>query len=102
MVEHQRTPDVEGELASKEMLRLVLDRLQTSLSIKGLEMFHRLVLADEPVAGVCRDTGLSEEAVYAWRSRLARLARDIAREILGEQIAPPNVLPSGTSGEQAR
>jgi DNA-directed RNA polymerase specialized sigma24 family protein len=77
--------DVEPQVASREQLALLGERVREELSPRGLELFHRLLVEEESVESVCRTTGMSADAVYAWRSRLGKLVRKIAAEIAGSQ-----------------
>lgn len=74
-------PDFEARLATREQLELLVDRVREALSPLGLEMFERLVVQEEAVESVCAATGMSADAVYAWKSRIGKLVRKIAREI---------------------
>lgn len=78
----------EPRLESRELLEALLDRLRESLSPRGLELFHRLVVRQEDVERVCAATGMTREAVYAWRSRLSKLVRKLASEL--ENEVPPS------------
>lgn len=60
--------------ASREQLQLLLDRLTEELSPQGRHLFDLLFLRELPCEEVTRQTGMSPDAVYAWRSRLRRLA----------------------------
>lgn len=86
-------------VASRQTLTLLLDRLRESLSPRGLELFYRLMVHQESVASVCESTGMSTDAIHAWRSRLARLARKIANEIEAEKelVTGRHNVPSGSS-----
>lgn len=66
--------------ASREELTLLLHRLTEELSPLGRHLFDLLFLRELPCEEVTRLTGLSPDAVYAWRSRLRRLARRILDE----------------------
>jgi len=47
---------------------------------------------EEPIRQVCETTGMTPDAVYAWRSRLAKLARQLAREMgAASAVATPHV-----------
>jgi RNA polymerase sigma-70 factor (ECF subfamily) len=81
-------PDFEARLATREQLELLVDRVREALSPLGLEMFERLVVKEEAVESVCAATGMKADAVYAWKSRLGKLVRKIAREIA---ISDPHV-----------
>jgi RNA polymerase sigma factor (sigma-70 family) len=61
--------------ASREALRLLLDHLRQELSPLGRHLFDLLFLRELTLPEVTSATGLSADAVYAWRSRLRRLAR---------------------------
>lgn len=81
-------PDFEARLATREQLELLVDRVREALSPLGLEMFERLIVKEEAVESVCEATGMKPDAVYAWKSRLGKLVRKIAREI---SISDPNI-----------
>lgn len=66
--------------ASREQLRHLLNRLTEELSPLGRHLFDLLFLRDLPFEEVVRRTGMSPDAVYAWRSRLRRLARRLLDE----------------------
>jgi RNA polymerase sigma-70 factor (ECF subfamily) len=80
--------------ASREMLQSLLLQVTSKLSPRGQEMFWRLLVREEPVQAVCESTGMTPEAVYAWRSRLARLAR----ELIAEQTAESTPLAAASRG----
>lgn len=81
-------PDFEARLATREQLTLLVDRVREALSPLGLEMFERLVVKEESVEAVCAATAMKPDAVYAWKSRIGKLVRKIAREIA---ISDPNI-----------
>lgn len=66
--------------ASREELELLLQRLTEELSPLGRHLFDLLFVQELPLAEVVAQTGMSPDAVYAWRSRLRRLARRLLRE----------------------
>lgn len=66
--------------ASREQLRHLLHRLAEELSPLGRHLFDLLFLRELPFEEVTRQTGMSPDAVYAWRSRLRRLARRLLEE----------------------
>jgi RNA polymerase sigma-70 factor (ECF subfamily) len=90
-------PDFEARLATREQLELLVDRVREALSPLGLEMFERLVVQEEPVESVCASTGMSADAIYAWKSRIGKLVRRIARDIA---ISEPHV--SVSDGKASR
>jgi DNA-directed RNA polymerase specialized sigma24 family protein len=89
------TADAELGVASREHLRVLAERLRVELSPRGLEMFQRLVVDEESVESVCASTGMTADAVYAWRSRIGKLARRLSREISASE---PN-LPAEPASE---
>lgn len=76
-------PGPEEIAASREHLALLLDRLYEELSPLGWRMFELLFVQDLSQAEVEAVSGLSADAVYAWRSRLRRLARKLEAELSG-------------------
>jgi DNA-directed RNA polymerase specialized sigma24 family protein len=75
------TPDAEAPVAARELFGRIFARLQQELSPQGLELFQMLLVEERAVEDVCAATGLSRDAVYAWRSRLPKLVRRLASEI---------------------
>jgi RNA polymerase sigma-70 factor (ECF subfamily) len=66
--------------ASHEAVDRLLGRLQESVSPLGWRVFSLLYIQERTVADVEGETGLSAAAVYAWRTRLRRLARTLLAE----------------------
>jgi DNA-directed RNA polymerase specialized sigma24 family protein len=83
--ESERGP--ERIAASKEALAAVIEALRGRLSDQGLAMFQWLYVEGRSVEEVCALAETSEGAVYAWRSRLGKLARQIAHEVLSDRGA---------------
>jgi RNA polymerase sigma factor (sigma-70 family) len=79
---------LEQRMASRETLLMVLDQLQLSLAPRSLDLFERLFLKEESVESISASTGLSRDAVYAWRSRLGKLARKAAKKAIAEHQSP--------------
>lgn len=73
----------EDQAASRDVLRRLLSRLEEQLSPLGRQLFDLLYLRERSVGEVQSDTGLSPDAIYAWRSRLRRLAHRARRELEG-------------------
>lgn len=69
--------------ASREQLRLLLDRLREELSPLGWRLFDLLFVREMSLPEVKAESGLSDDAVYAWRSRLRRLAQRLLAEMSG-------------------
>ena len=74
-------PNPEVVAASREQLRLLLDRLDEELSPLGQFMFQLLFVQEMSSEETMAASGLSAAAVYAWRSRLRRLARELQAEM---------------------
>lgn len=90
---------LEARLATREQLELLVDRVREALSPLGLEMFERLVVQEEAVESVCAATGMSADAVYAWKSRIGKLVRRIARDIA---ISDPSISVSEAKASPRR
>lgn len=72
--------------ASREHLALLLDRLREELSPLGWRLFQLLFIQELSQAEVEVASGLSADAVYAWRSRLRRMARKLLAEMSGNAV----------------
>ena len=68
-------------VASRELFAHVLERLRAELSPKGYALFIALIVEERGVEEVCKETGMSADALYAWRSRLTRLVRSLVRDV---------------------
>jgi len=79
--ERRDTGGPEVRVESRELLERLLDRLKAELSPKGLWLFTLLFVRERTVPEVRAETGMSDAAVYAWRSRLAKLSRRLAAEL---------------------
>lgn len=67
------TPETEATETSS--LNALMDELRNTLSDQGWQLFQLLYVQDMSVSDVTGETGLSNDAVYAWRSRLRKAAR---------------------------
>lgn len=76
--------DPETQAASRQELRLLLERLREELSPLGWRLFDLLLIRGRGVEEVERATGMSRDALYAWRSRLRHLARRLRQELRSE------------------
>jgi RNA polymerase sigma-70 factor (ECF subfamily) len=74
--------------ASREQLRLLLEGLRERLSPFGRHLFELLFVQELSLTETMARTRLSADAVYAWRSRLRRLARDLLAELSGKAESP--------------
>lgn len=73
--------DPEHETVARQSLRHLLDRLQATVSPQGWHIFRLLFVEERTVADIEDSVGLSTDAVYAWRSRLRKLARRLWQEM---------------------
>ena len=76
------SPD--AQVSSRQELAALLDLLRARLSPQGLSMFQMLCVEEQSAEEVCAATGLSADAVYAWRSRLGKLVRALHAELVSE------------------
>lgn len=79
--------DPEAQAASRQELRLLLERLREELSPLGWQLFDLLLIRGRGVEEVERATGMSRDALYAWRSRLRRLAKRLRQQMRSETDA---------------
>lgn len=82
--------------ASREHLSLLLDRLREEVSPQGRRLFDLLFVQEMSLPEVRSASGLSDDAVYAWRSRLRRVARKILAEMSGKTAAPRKTWRGGS------
>ena len=75
---------IDALVDSRMALEQLLDRMRAVLSPRGLELFHRLYVDDEPIDGVATTMGMTREAIYAWRSRMGKLLQRLALEAARE------------------
>lgn len=78
----------EPRVASKELLTAILLRLPLELSAQGQQLFELLLVEERPVDEVGRLTGLKPDAVYAWKSRLGKRIRTLAKALEAESETP--------------
>lgn len=83
--------DPERLTASRQQLRRLLERVQEELSPLGWQLFELLFLKEMEVTEVQEITSMSSAAIYAWRSRLRRLARRLEKELVSERRPPPRI-----------
>lgn len=83
----------ETEVIQRGDLGALLDRLRESLTPLGWTLFDLLYLKDMSVKEVGMATGMSGDAVYAWRSRLRKQVRTLHADL--NQIS----LPAADAGE---
>jgi DNA-directed RNA polymerase specialized sigma24 family protein len=79
------TPSHETGVATRQMLERIAERLREKLTPQGRHYFQLLYVEARPVQIVSQETGVSTEALYAWRSRLGKLLRDLRDELSAEE-----------------
>ncbi len=67
----------ERRRAAKEMLDVVLERLQSELSPYAWQLFELLYIEEREVEEVCRILSMRRDAVYQQRHRLRQKVRDL-------------------------
>jgi DNA-directed RNA polymerase specialized sigma24 family protein len=93
--------EVDGRVYSRQVLAQLLERLSAELTPRGLALFHLLFVEERSVEATCAETGLSTDAVYAWRSRLGKVAARLVAEIRKGPPSDPS-LALRTPGEEPR
>ncbi|HEY2513459.1 MAG TPA: sigma-70 family RNA polymerase sigma factor [Polyangiaceae bacterium] len=95
---HAGAPEM--EVSSRELGVRLLDGLRAELTPRGLDLFHQLLVEEQPVESVCAKSGMTADAVYAWRSRLVKLVRRLAGELgLASGVSDAAPSPRKTEGE---
>jgi RNA polymerase sigma-70 factor (ECF subfamily) len=71
----------ESEAISRDMVMALALAVQARLTPKAAELFDLLFIKALPNEEVNQLTGLSIDAIYAWRSRLAKQVKEIVAEL---------------------
>jgi RNA polymerase sigma-70 factor (ECF subfamily) len=66
---------------SRDLLLKLLDRLHAELSPRGYQLFCLLCVDERPPSDVCDLMGISLDALYAFRSRVAKTVRRLAMDL---------------------
>lgn len=90
----------EPKLESRELLAKMLERMRQTLSPRGLSIFEALIVRERPPEEVARSQDISVEAVYMWRSRLRKTARDIEAELSLPSVPHASPSPSMVGGNR--
>jgi RNA polymerase sigma-70 factor (ECF subfamily) len=77
--------DLEAAVAARQHLQQLGQRLQTELSPRAARLFVLIFVEQRSVDTIMSETGMSAEAIYAWRSRLTKTLRRMADE--GERVS---------------
>lgn len=76
-----RSSEPEGQAISSQLLLRMTQKLAPQLSDVGEKMFDYLFLQGLSVTEICDKAKMSEDAVYAWRSRLRKKLKVCIEEI---------------------
>lgn len=91
----------EEAVASRELLELVVERLERKLSPLGYQVFRMLLVEDRSTREIAEETGLTPAAIYTWRHRLVAAARTILADTELDP-AGPNGIPKQDSPRHGR
>lgn len=83
---------------SRDLLERLATELRARLTETGFEMFYRLYVWEQTPKEIEDQTGMRLEAIYQWRTRLAKRAREVRSELLGSD----NTHGPATSHEKTR
>ena len=72
---------LERDVGNREMLQLLLARLEQELSPLGRQVFDLVWRQQKPTEQVCAELGLTKDAAHAWRSRIMKRARALRGEL---------------------
>ncbi len=81
----------ESETISRDMLDALATAVRAKLTPKGNEVFELMFMRGLPAEEVASASGLSIDAVYAWKSRLTRQVKEILADLAA---VPPSVPPT--------
>lgn len=76
---------VEPQIASRQFLSRMLERLRQELSPRGFALFEQLVVKERSVDDVAEQFGMSIAAIYTFRNRLKQTAHTIAQDLRGPE-----------------
>ena len=81
--------DEGSRVESRDLLNAVLDRALATFDERGLLLFQRILVDEAPIETVAREMKTSSAALYMWKSRFAKLVREIADQLGGEPAERP-------------
>lgn len=85
----------EAIVGTTQLYDSILARLRAELSPKGLELFQLLVVEEQPIEELCATTGMTRDALYAWKSRLLKQVKKLAVELSSTASERMRVLEMG-------
>ncbi len=75
----------DSDVLTRQMTGTLLSRLRTTLSPLGVRVFELLFCDEQSPEDVCEQLGMSADALYAWRTRIRKAAREVATELSNER-----------------
>lgn len=73
--------DATGQIESRDLLGRLAQELRARLSPKGRRYFELLYIDQRSVASVAEEMGTTPDALYAWRSRMGKLLKQLRDEL---------------------
>ena len=86
MTEQDET--LESATISRDLIRQVFHRMDEQLSPLGRQLFNMVMIQELDVSDVASQTGMSDSAIYAWRSRLAKHLKREYQSVMSETSSP--------------
>jgi RNA polymerase sigma-70 factor (ECF subfamily) len=77
---------VETNVLTRQMASMLCTRLKGSLSPLGFRVFELLFCDESSPETVCQELNMTTDAVYAWRSRIRKTARELADQLASEAM----------------
>jgi RNA polymerase sigma factor (sigma-70 family) len=87
----------EARLDARDTLVRVLERVRAELSPRGVQLLELLIVEERPIEEVAKIMGMSADALYAWRSRIGKLATRVAADL--ERVSETEGAPRTSLGE---
>ena len=84
----EQDESMESAAISRDIMRQVFRRMDEQLSPLGRQLFDLIIMQELDVGDVASQTGMSDAAIYAWRSRLAKHLKREYQSIVSETSAP--------------
>lgn len=86
MTEQDNT--LESATISRDLIRQVFHRMDEKLSPLGRQLFNLVIIQELDVSDVASQTGMSDSAIYAWRSRLAKQLKQEYQAVMSDTSSP--------------
>jgi RNA polymerase sigma-70 factor (ECF subfamily) len=82
---------LESATISRDLIRQVFHRMDEQLSPLGRQLFNLVIIEELDVSDVASQTGMSDSAIYAWRSRLAKQLKREYQSVISETSSPERI-----------